>query len=198
MAEISLAQFRNNVADVARPNRFWVTIGDVGGASIAESIGTNNAVTPKSWDGKYEFMAKTTSLPGRTMGNIDLNWQGMKYNIAGDPSFDDITMTFLNHYAWDLRLFFETWIEKIAQMHTNERSAPKLYKSDKITMNQLGRTAKDLLATYTLVGAYPTVITPLDLTMETPDSTEEISVTFKYDYFAVGGAAPNAGAATVI
>ena len=186
MAELSLSKFRANVTDLARPNRFWVSIGDPSN-DIAE-YGNNNSVTLESWEEKHEFLAKTTSLPGRTIGDVTLNWQGMKYNIAGDPTFEDITFTFLNNYEWDLRKFFESWLESIAQMSTNERSEPGAYKSDVITMQQLGRTQKDVLATYKLIGAYPITLAAQELSMENNDQTEEISVTIKYDYFEVVGA----------
>jgi hypothetical protein len=184
MAELSLSKFRANVSDLARPNRFWVSIGDPSN-DIAEN-GDDNQVELTSWQDSHSFLAKTTSLPGRTIGNIEVNWQGMKYNIAGDPTFEDITFTFLNNYEFDLREFFETWIEKVAQMGTNERSQPGTYKSDVITMQQLGRTQGDVLATYKLIGAYPTSLAALELSMENNDQTEEISVTIKYDYFEYG------------
>ena len=182
MAEISLEQFRANVTDVARPNRFWVSM-DI--SNDITDYGNNNAVNVPTWDGRFEFLIKTASIPGRTIGNIELNWQGMKYNIAGDPTFDDITFTFINPYEFDLRAYFETWMEAIAEMATNERSEPGAYKSDVIKMQQLGRTQQDIIASYTLVGAYPTSVAAIDLSMENNDQSEEVSVTMKYDYFTV-------------
>jgi hypothetical protein len=180
---LSLSEFRANVTDVARPNRFWVRIGDVANDILGN--GDDNAVALGTWSSTYEFLAKTASLPGRTVGNIEVNWQGMKYNIAGDPTFDDITFTFINNYEWDIRGFFETWLEKIAEMGTNERSQPSAYKSDVVEMQQLGRTEGVTLATYKLVGAYPITVAPIDLSMENNDQVEEISVTMKYDYFEI-------------
>jgi hypothetical protein len=183
MADISLAKFRSNVTDVARPNRFWVKINDP--TNDSKAYGSDNNASLESWKAEHEFLAKTTQLPGRTIGNIELNWQGMKYNIAGDPTFEDITFTFINNYEWDLRQFFENWVEKMAQMETNERSQPNAYKSNTITMQQLGRTQADILKTYKLVGAYPTSVAAIDLSQDSMDTAEEISVTMKYDYFEV-------------
>lgn len=181
MAELSLSKFRSNVTDVARPNRFWVSIGDV--ANDILMYGNDNSVGNPTWDEKFEFLVKTASVPSRTIGDIALNWQGMKYNIAGDPTFDDITFTFINNYEWDLKGFFEQWIESIAHMATNERTQPGGYKTDVITMQQLGRTQGDILAQYKLMGAYPVSMAAIDLTMDSNDTPEEISVTIKYDYF---------------
>lgn len=183
MAELSLSQFRANVTDVARPNRFWVSIGDP--SNDIATFGANNDASLSTWEAKHEFLAKSGSLPGRTIGNIELNWQGMKYNIAGDPTFDDITLVFNNSYEFDLRKFFEDWIEVMAKMSTNERSEPGAYKSDVIQLQQLGRTQADILATYKLIGAYPTSLSTIDLSMESNDQVEEITCVFKYDYFEI-------------
>lgn len=183
MADLSLKQFRANVSDFARPNRFLVSIGDP--ANDILRFGEDNDASLSQWQSKHEFLVKTASLPGRTIGNIEINWQGMKYNLAGDPTFSDITFTFHNNYEWDIRQFFENWCEVIAKMDTNERSQPGSYKSDVITMKQLGRTQTDVLQTYKLFGAYPTDIAAIDLAQDTSDSTEEVSVTIKFDYFEV-------------
>jgi hypothetical protein len=183
MAELSLKKFKSNVTDVARPNRFWVALGDPANAIITSGADNNASLSP--WKEYHEFLAKSASLPGRTIGNIEINWQGMKYNIAGDPTFDDITLTFINNYEWDLRSFFENWLEVMAQMDSNERSQPGAYKSDVIQLQQLGRTSSDVLATYRLIGAYPVTIAAIDLSQDSNDSMEEISVTLKYDYFEV-------------
>jgi hypothetical protein len=181
MAELSLSKFRSNVTDVARPNRFWVSMNGI--ENDIASYGNDNTVENPTWNEKYEFLIKTSSIPGRTIGDIALNWQGMKYNIAGDPTFEDITFTFINNYEWDLRAYFEQWIESISHMATNERSQPGIYKTDVITMQQLGRTQGDILAEYKLMGAYPTTLSATELSMDSTDGTEEISVTIKYDYF---------------
>ena len=183
MADISLSKFRANVSDLARPNRFWVSIGDP--SNDIKKFGNNNNATLGTWDSKFEFLAKSASLPGRTVGNIEVNWQGMKYNIAGDPTFTDITLVFLNNYEFDIKQFFEKWIEKIAEMNTNERSEPGSYKSDVISLKQLGRTQNDVLKTYKLIGAYPTDLAAIDLSHDSIDAVEEISVTMKFDMFEI-------------
>lgn len=183
MANLSLKDFKSNVTDVARPNRFWVSVGDPANAIV--KMGNDNNASLQVWQQYHEFLAKSASLPGREIGNIELNWQGMKYNIAGDPTFTDITLTFINNYEWDLRKFFEAWMEVMAQMDSNERSQPASYKSDIIELKQLGRTSSDVLATYRLIGAYPTSISAIELSQASENQDEEVTVTLKYDYFEV-------------
>jgi hypothetical protein len=184
---LSLSDFRANVSDFARPNRFWVNIGDAGNNDIQGDSNADNSTSShtKIWEQKNSFLAKSTSIPGRTIGNIVVPWQGQEYNIAGDPKVNEITITFHNSYDWDVRAFFEQWIESIAEMGTNERSQPAAYKTDGVSMQQLGRTEADVLKTYKLIGAYPTDLAAIDLSMDSSDQISEFTVTIKYDTFEV-------------
>lgn len=166
MATIKLSDFKAAVQDAARPNRFLVTMSG-------------------PWGEQHPYLVKTTSLPNRTIGNIELNWQGMKAKIAGDPTFEDISMTFINDYDWNIKNFLEEWIEQIAKMSTNERTAHATYKGD-ITLQQLGRTG-EVLASYVLVGAFPISMDSIELSQDSMDTVEEVTVSFSYDYFYRGG-----------
>lgn len=182
MPSLTLTDFKNRVQDVARPNRFWITVLDL-----------------PDWDENLTYACKSVSLPNRTLGNIELNWQGMKTKIAGDPTFDDITFTFLQAYDWSAKDFFEAWMQTIASMHTNVRGQMSDYKAQ-IKIEHLGRTDQDVLAVYVLEGAYPIAIDAVELNMDSSDTPEEFSVTITYDTFyredgINGGAdiAPNPG-----
>lgn len=166
MATIKLTDFKAAVQDAARPNRFLVTMSG-------------------PWTDQMSYLVKTASLPNRTIGNIELNWQGMKAKIAGDPTFDDISFTFLNDYDWNAKNFIETWMEDIAQMSTNNRTSHASYKAD-VVMQQLGRTG-EVIATYILVGAYPISMDTIELSQDSTDTAEEFTVSFSYDYFYRGG-----------
>jgi len=164
MASIKLTDFKSNVADLARPNRFLVQFLD------------------EDWDDNFAFYVKSASLPERTIGNIELNWQGMKAKIAGDPTFADFTMTFLNDYDFDVKNYIEEWLELIANMSSNERTAHEDYKVD-ITITQLGRTSEEVLAEYNLIGCFPLTMDAIELSSDSTDAIEELSVTFAVDQF---------------
>lgn len=162
---IKLSDFKANVKDVARPNRFLCQFMNEG------------------WRDEMKFFVKSTSLPNRTIGDIELNWQGMKAKIAGDPTFDDITLTFLNSYDFNLKNYIEKWIEQIATMSSNVRTAQADYKTE-IKLTHIGRTAEEVLAEYVLIGAYPKSMDAIELSHESADTPEEFSVTFSIDYFS--------------
>jgi len=167
---IKLSDFKAKVTDVARPNRLWVQI-------------TSEKSVAKNFTDDMSFLAKSVSLPNRTIGNIEVNWQGMKAKIAGDPTFDDMTLTFLNDYEWKIKKYFEAWIEEVATMVSNDRTAHGTYKSE-VKIEQLGRTG-EVLATYKLLGAYSISMDAIELNQESGDTVEELSVSLAYDYFEV-------------
>ena len=178
MAGITISEFKGAVADLARPNRFLATID---GAAISDLGFTDN----------MQYLVMSTTLPGRTIGDIDINWQGMKIKLAGDPTFDDITLKFHVDYGFKVRDVFEAWLEKIAKMSTNERSAHAganggLESSDgykaKVILSQLGRNG-EVIAEYVLEGAYPKSVAAINLDMGT-EGVEDFDVSFRYDYFS--------------
>ena len=171
---IKLTDFKSQLRDAARPNRFWVTIGNHAGDNTT-------GAGSMAWSDQMPFLAKTTSLPNRTIGNIELNWQGMKAKIAGDPTFDDITFTFINDYDWNVKNFMETWLEQIAAMDGNTRTAHESYKVD-VTLEQLGRDG-ETISKYILIGAYPISMDSIELSQESSDTVEEVTVSLTYDFF---------------
>ncbi len=178
MAGITISEFKGAVSDLARPNRFLASIDGA-------------AVSDLGFEDNMQYLVISTSLPGREIGDIDVNWQGMKIKLAGDPTFSDITLKFHNDYGFKVRNVFETWVEKIATMSTNIRTAHAgstggLESADgykaKLVLSQLGRSGEQI-AQYVLDGAYPKSITPISLDMTAENGIEEFEVTFRYDYF---------------
>lgn len=172
MADITLDGFKAGIADYARPNRFYVTIqGNQGGAS---------------WNETLSFLVKECQLPGRTIGEIEVKWQGMTSKISGDPTFEDLTMTMNNSYDWDGRKYLEQWMEGnvlIGEDGTNTRTAPAEYKAE-IQIEQLGRDG-ETLATYMCKGCILKSIDSLQLSQDSNDTIEELSLTFSIDMWYV-------------
>lgn len=172
MADIKLESFKGQLKDGARPNRFFVQIeGQQAGANWVEPI---------------SFFVKTFSLPPKTVGEIVVNYQGMQTKIAGDPTFDDMQMTLHNDYELTAKRYFETWLEgfiTIGQDGVNTRLAPAEYKAE-INVQQLGRLGEEL-AKYKIIGAYPKQMDAIELSHESTDTLEEISISFGIDYWYV-------------
>jgi len=161
---LSLEDFKQNIADLARPNRFKVSFS----GEIVSKVGITDG---------HSYLVKAASIPGRSVGDLEFHWFGRAYHIAGDPSYEDMEITFLNDYEFDLRGSIEAWMDYVVDSNTNEHGSHMDYKAE-IKITQIGRTSEDILAEYVLKGCHPKDIRSIDLSMENSDQIEEFSVTF--------------------
>lgn len=164
---ISLTEFKSKVQDVARPNRFLLNLAAPTGGADSETL---------------SYICKGAQTPSRTIGEIVLSWQGMQAKIAGDPTFEPITLTFLDDYEQKARKTFEAWMKAITDQTSNEREAQIDYKTD-VTLHLLGRKAGEIIGTFKLFGVWPTTMDASELNMESPDTAQEFTVTLNLDYW---------------
>lgn len=133
-------------------------------------------------DRDLEFMCKAAQLPGTTMGVIEVPYMGRKVKIAGDRTYAEWTITVMNTEDFNLRNYFEEWVETINHPETNVGIAnPAGYKQDGF-IDQLDHN-NNVLASYKLVGAFPVEVSPVEVSWETTDTVEEFTINLAYDYF---------------
>lgn len=172
MIKLDLETFKKNVQDIARSNRFYVTFsGDA-------------AVNAGFKDESMSYFVKSASLPALTIGEIEVNWFGQKYKVAGDITFDEYSITFLQDYDFKIKSAIEKWMKSVADHIKGSRGEHLNYKST-INIHQLGRSQNEILRTYKLVGAFPKQMNANELSMESTDSIQELEVTFSYDWWEV-------------
>lgn len=171
MAGITLDAFRGAVQELARPNRFMVAI-----ETLPPGLGNVN------WDDEMIYHCKAASIPGRTLGEMSMTWMGNVYKLAGDPTFDDIQLTFINNASFSIRESIELWIDGIANVIKNTRSSHLDYKGT-LRLDQFG-SGNNVIARYYLHGVWPKTIDAIEMSHETGDSIEEFSVTFSVDYWS--------------
>ena len=90
----------------------------------------------------------------------------------------------MNDEDFSVRAMFEAWSNALNRHVSNVRDpniATENYKVD-MTINQYSKDG-DRIRAYTLVGAFPTVIGPIQLNWDNANQIEEFSVTFAYDYW---------------
>ena len=105
----------------------------------------------------------------------------MNYKMAGDPPFDDYSMTFLNDSGFYLRKRFEQWLSNIADPIDNVRGNHDAYKTT-ISLAHLD-VNNNAVANYHLHGCYPKNIGAIELGVESTDTLEEFTVDFSVDYW---------------
>lgn len=166
----TLSEFKAQLQGGARPSLYNVTL------AFPASIAGQDAAT------KLQFTCKGAQLPGVSTGQIEAPYMGRKVKMAGDATFQDITLTILNDVDWTVRTAFERW-SNLINNHAENRGAVRLqdYAVD-VMITQLDRDGNDV-ATYVLISAYPSDIGAIDLGYDQVDTIEEFSVTLAYSWW---------------
>ena len=169
-----------------RPNLFEVEI------AFPEVIAIDNDVKEKS-----RFLVKAAALPASNITPIDVNFRGRILKIAGDRTFDTLTITVLNDVDFSIRSAFEKWMNLINKMSdaTGEQD-PAVYHPD-ANVHQLAREGSTL-RTYKFHDVFPTNISQIDLSYETVDAIEEFTVEMQVQWWeALKGVGTNAGGESI-
>lgn len=130
---------------------------------------------------KFVFMCKATQLPGRNTGIVEAPYLGMKAKLAGDVTYEDLSVTVIMDNDFGVRTALETWM---ATSKANEAAFgldAALYKrvAEVIALDNTGHE----IAQYSFIGIWPSSLAPVDLSYETNDTLAEYVVTFTYDYW---------------
>ena len=154
----------------ARANQFKVTMPFPGYAQVGGEIE------------ELAFLCRATALPGMTVPAFNVPFRGRAVKIAGDRTIEDWSVTVYNDTNFKLRNAFERWMNGINNMTDNEGlTNPADYQVDAF-VDQLDRNGATIKS-YTLRGAFPNTIAPIELTYDEATAIEEFAVTFSYQYF---------------
>ncbi len=116
------------------------------------------------------------------MGTIIVPFRGRQLKVAGDRTFDAWTVTIINDTDFDVRNAMERWMNGINAHSANTGlTSPIAYEAD-LLVDQLDRDGSTLKS-YTFRGAFPTELSPIDVTYTAVDEIERFQVTFQYQYF---------------
>ena len=137
-----------------------------------------------------EFLCKAAALPGQTVTEIPVPFRGRNLYVAGDREFETWDTTFLNDTPFDIRNAMEQWLNLMNNLETNSGLNDVSTYTSNVTVRQLGRD-NQILKTYTLVNCMPTVVSPIDLSMDTASAIEEFTVTWRYTHFRTSGVGGN-------
>jgi hypothetical protein len=154
--------FKSNFIAGARPNLYRFEIQDI----------------PE----KLTFLAKSTQMPGATVGTIEYPFLNRKIKLAGDPTFEDLTVTISLDTDFAVKNELEEWLASINK-NDEVTGAENIndYKKE-ATIIQLDAKGSEI-AEYKYVGLYPNNMAPVEMSFETNDTVSEYTVTFSYDYW---------------
>ena len=152
----------------ARPNLFKATINYPGYANGDAEV--------------TSFLCETAQLPGSTFGTIIVPFRGRQLKMAGDRTFAPWTVTIINDTDFAVRDGLERWMNGINAHSTNAGLAsPVLYEAD-LFVEQLDRSG-ETVKKYDIRGAFPTDLSPIDVSYTTTDEIERFTCTFEFQYF---------------
>jgi len=171
----NIDDFKANLAGGgARPNQFRVTITPPSG--IATGLNVRNA----------SFLAKSSNLPGQTLGEIAVPFRGRNIYVTGDREFETWTTTFINDTDFMIRNAMERWMNGINDTVENTGvSSPAEYTAD-LFVEQLDRD-DTILKSYIFRNAYPLTTAQIDVAADTTNTIEEFEVTWRYQHFEASG-----------
>ena len=131
---------------------------------------------------RIEFMCKTAAIPGSTLPAIEVPFRGHKLKVAGDRTFEDWTVTIINDTDFGVRDPMERWMNGINGHAANTGLVnPVDYQADLI-VDQLDRD-ESVIKRINIRGAFPTVLSPIELSYDTRGEIEQFTVTFSYQYW---------------
>ena len=137
---------------------------------------------------RSEFLIKGTTIPASNIGTHEVFFHGKSIKIAGDRTFDTWDTTIINDEDFGIRKSLEEWMNLVSNHKLNTRSngfginegENSKYKQT-LKVIQFGKQG-DKLKTYKFVGAFPTVLSTINLDWGTQD-IEEYTCTWTYDFW---------------
>lgn len=165
---MSIQEFKSNLrGGVAAPNRFEVVVDFPAFAGGADEIR------------QTAFLANSTSLPPFNMGITEVPFRGRPLKLAGDRTFEEWTVSFVNDNSFGLRNAFERWSNGINGLNSNlGLDIPDEYMAT-FTVYQLDRQ-DNRIKEYVLKLAWPTVVGQIELAQDSNDTFEQFEVTVAY------------------
>ena len=128
------------------------------------------------------FLCKTAQLPQSTVGSFPVNFRGRELKVASERSFEDWTVSIINDTDFGVRDPMERWMNGINGHQANTGLVnPVDYQADLI-VDQLDRD-ESVIKRINIRGAFPTVLSPIQLSYDVRGEIETFDVTFSYQYW---------------
>lgn len=169
----------------ARPSKFDVQI------TLPDAISKQMDQTSIE---RLQFTCKAASIPSFSLGSTEIPYFGRKIKLQGDRTWDDWRITVMNDEDFNSRAMFESWNNSINAVVSNVMApntdgsivsgiTPDLteqaYKSDWL-VTQYGKDGVAIRG-YTLIGAWPRVISEMNLDWDATNRIQEFNVTVSFD-----------------
>jgi hypothetical protein len=132
------------------------------------------------------FLCKGAQIPSSVIAPITVPFRGRQLQIAGDRTFEPLSLTVINDVEFNVRNAFERWMNGINQHNANTGiSDPTAYQADMVVQ----QLAKDGTVTksYDFRGTFPTNLSTIDLSYDSENTIEEFTVELQCQYWEATG-----------
>ena len=129
-----------------------------------------------------EFLVQTANLPGQTIGETNILYQGMTVKMAGDRTFDNWVTGVYNDNDFSIRGAVESWMQEIVPLQASNGTVGYEYMADRATVSQLDR-ADNIIATYEFFNMWPTGLGVITLDSSGQDEVEKFDITWSFSHF---------------
>lgn len=163
--------FKSNFRDGQRSN-LWYFLPNFPADVITGDMNNNRST----------YLVRTANIPGVSLEEIQLNWQGFDFFVAGKHTFEPLAITFNTDYNALIRLNLEKWVSKIHNPVTNEYALLNEYMLDQ-RLQLLGYDGEPVIE-YVLHDAWPQSIAAGSLDYASNEITQW-DLTLRYQYYTV-------------
>jgi len=128
------------------------------------------------------FMIKGAQFPSSVVAPVPVLFRGRQLQLAGDRTFEPVSLTVINDTGFEVRNSFERWMNGINEHNNNSGlSNPTDYMADMIIeqLNKQGEVTK----TYDLRGVFPTNLSTIELSYDNENQIEEFTVEMQVQYW---------------
>lgn len=147
-----------------------------------------------SSDIKSKWVAKSSFLPASITTSMNINYLGRVHKIPGERTFPQWTVTFINDEDFKLRNALEEWADHISGFNkigqsrsydstvdTNSTGNNNKYSKD-ADIYQISKDGRKIKQ-YKFIGLYPITLTDIAVSWDSPNTIEEFTATFDYQYY---------------
>lgn len=159
---MGILDIKNRMSGFQRSNRFMVVLAAM-------------SMIPVPID---PVVVTSTTMPGRSVGEIIIGDIGTDISIAGDVTFNDWTVTIRTFEYIDYRTF-KSWFNTIHDPSIREKGTPSSYKTI-ATVSQLDDKSIPI-HNMVLKGVYPKSLSDISFSTENDNQIVTFDVTFNVD-----------------
>lgn len=125
------------------------------------------------------YLARSTSMPGKTIEPKEIPWQGMTYKIGGTTSFETWTVTFTVDGKSELYKKMVEWSDSVHDPATNVHGDPGAYMFDQ-RLDLLSDDGATSILRMKILSAWPSNVGPIELSYDPGGDLSTFDVEFTY------------------